>query len=144
MGGIDREVLAERAAAVDRHLRRVTQHLPEEPASLQPDTEATDVVTLHLWQAVQIVIDLAVSACVRLGLAAPDSYAEAFRTLGRHGVIDGELAERLARAAGFRNVVVRHYADLDLYRLDEAARTGPPDLRAFLASLRDHAADDEG
>lgn len=143
MGRLDHELLAEKTAAVNRHLRRVAERLPEDPADLQPDTDATDAVILHLWQAVQIVIDLAVSACVRLGLATPDSYADAFRTLGRHDVVAPDLAERLARAAGFRNVVVHHYAELDLGRLHQAARSGPADLRAFLAALRDLAEDDE-
>ena len=65
---IDRELLAERAAAVDRHLHRVAELLPAHPENLQPLSTETDAVILHLWQAVQVVIDLAVSSCVRLGL----------------------------------------------------------------------------
>jgi hypothetical protein len=60
MSPIDRELLAERAAAVLRHLDRVADHLPADPAELRPMTSATDTVVLHLWQAVQVVIDLGV------------------------------------------------------------------------------------
>lgn len=143
MGGLDRELLAEKAAAVEHHLRRVAARLPDDPAGLQPETDASDAVVLHLWRAVQTVIDLAVSACVQLGHGTPATYADALRTLGRHGVIDEELAARLARAAGLRNVVVHLYADLDPHRVHEAARSGPADLRAFLAALRD-AAEERG
>ena len=52
-------------------------------------------------------------------------------------VLAAELADRLARAAGFRNVLVHADAKLDLPRLHAIARSGPPDLRAFLAALRD-------
>lgn len=100
-------------------------------------SDATDAVVLHLWQAVQVVIDMAISACVRRGLGSPPTYGDAFRRLGEHGLIDEELAARLARAAGFRNLVVHAYADLDLERLHRMATTGPGDLRAFLAALRD-------
>lgn len=48
-------------------------------------------------------------------------------------------AARLGRAAGFRNLVVHAYADLDLARVHETARYGPDDLLAFLAALRRHA-----
>ena len=136
---IDRELLAERAAAVDRHLRRVAEYLPRQAADLQPLSAETDAVVLHLWQAVQVVIDLAVSSCVRLGLGSPPTYADAFRMLAGARVIPGELAQRLARAAGFRNLVVHAYAELDLRRVHTAATSGPADLRAFLAALRDHA-----
>lgn len=138
MGGLDAAVLAERTAAVQRHLRRVRERLPEDPAELQPMSDATDAVVLHVWQAVQIVIDVAVSACVGLGLGSPPSYGDAFRLLADHGIVDDELAARLARAAGFRNVVVHAYADLDLARLHQVGTHGPADLVAFLAALRDH------
>jgi uncharacterized protein YutE (UPF0331/DUF86 family) len=136
---IDRELLAERAAVVDRHLRRVAEYLPCHAGDLQPLSTETDAVVLHLWQAVQVVIDLAVSSCVRLGLGSPPTYADAFRMLADARVIPGELAQRLARAAGFRNLVVHAYAELDLRRVHTAATSGPADLRAFLAALRDHA-----
>lgn len=137
--GIDRELLAERTATVMRHLDRVATHLPADPAELLPMTATTDTVVLHLWQAVQVVIDLAVSACVRLGLGSPPTYADAFRQLADAKVLPDDLAERLARAAGFRNLLVHAYGRLDLRRVHAVATRGPADLRAFLAALRDHA-----
>jgi uncharacterized protein YutE (UPF0331/DUF86 family) len=135
---IDRELLAERAGTVVRHLDRVAEYLPADPAELRPMTSTTDTVVLHLWQAVQVVIDLAVSTCVRLGLGTPATYADAFRQLADAEVIPAGLAERLARAAGFRNLLVHGYGRLDLRRVHAVAVSGPPDLRAFLVALRDH------
>lgn len=43
----------------------------------------------------------------------PDSNAAAVRALGEHGVVDDELAMTLARAVGFRNVLVHQYAAVD-------------------------------
>lgn len=45
--------------------------------------------------------------------AAPESYRSGFATLGRHGVIDANLAARLQRWAGFRNVLVHAYLEID-------------------------------
>lgn len=136
MTGVDPGVLAERAAAVERHLRRVAARLPTDASAMRPSSDAADAVVLHLWQAVQIVIDLAVSACVRLGLGSPPTYADAFRLLGNAGVVQQDLAERLARAAGFRNLVVHAYGELDMTLVHEAATGGPADLRALLSALR--------
>ena len=137
MSALDRSVLAERAMAVERHLHRVRDRLPEAPADLRPTSDASDTVSLHLWQATQIVIDIAMAACLTLRLGTPASYADAFRLLQKADVIPTELADRLVRAAGFRNVVVHAYEALDMARVHEAARTGPADLRAFLARMRD-------
>ena len=137
MTAFDKAVLAERTMAIDRHLRRVADRLPSSPAELQASTDASDAVVLHLWQATQPVIDLAISACLALKLGTPASYAGAFRMLQRHGLIESPLAERLVKAAGFRNVVAHTYESLDMVRVHDAATRGPNDLRAFLAALRD-------
>lgn len=137
MTALDVHVLAERVSAVERHLARVDAKLPATAAALQPGTDTSDAVVLHLWQAVQIVIDLGVSLCVRLHLGAPSSYADAFERLARAGHLDAELAARLAKAAGFRNAVAHAYESIDLQRVYSAAREGPADLRAFLARVRD-------
>jgi uncharacterized protein YutE (UPF0331/DUF86 family) len=137
VSAFDRAVLAERTMTVERHLQRVADRLPAEAADLEPATDASDAVILHLWQATQIVIDLAMSACLSLNLGTPSSYADAFRRLERAGVLEGALAGRLVRAAGFRNIVAHAYDTLDMRRVHEAARNGPADLRAFLITLRD-------
>lgn len=137
MGAIDLVVLAERTAAVERHLARVAACLPAEAAHLQPSTDASDAVILHLWQAVQIVIDLGLSACLRFNLGTPESYGDAFRRLADADLLDRDLAQRLSQAAGFRNLVAHAYDSLDMRRVHQSASEGPKDLRAFLARLRD-------
>lgn len=137
MGALDRPVLAERAAAVERHLARVATRLPAKPADLVAASDASDAVILHLWQAVQIVIDLGLSACLQFNLGTPESYGDAFRRLADASLLDRDLAERLTRAAGFRNLVAHAYEGLDMERVHRAAAEGPADLRAFLARLRD-------
>ena len=139
----DRAVLAERTMAVERHLRRVADRLPASPANLQPVTDVSDAVILHLWQATQIAIDLAMAACLALNLGTPASYADAFRRLQKAGVVDEALADRLVRAAGFRNLVAHAYETLDMERVHAAAKHGPTDLLAFLALLRDRTRVDE-
>jgi uncharacterized protein YutE (UPF0331/DUF86 family) len=137
---VDAAILAERTAAVQRHLRRVAERLPSDAADLRPATDRSDAVVLHLWQAVQVVIDVAVSSCVTLGLGSPATYGDAFRLLAAHDVIEPAIAERLVRAAGFRNVLVHAYAELDLARVHAAAVEGPDDLLAFLGAIRDRLA----
>ena len=135
MNPMDRAVLAERTLALERHLARVAQKLPPSADGFVASSDASDAVVLHLWQATQIVIDLAVSACVALGSGTPQSYADAFRRLQAAGFIEAALADRLVRAAGFRNLVAHAYERLDMTRVHQAARTGPADLRAFVAAI---------
>ena len=40
--------------------------------------------------------------------------AETFLALSRHGLLDSQLASRLAKAVGFRNIAVHEYNTLDM------------------------------
>ncbi len=124
--------------AVERHLDRVAYRLPDSPDDFRPSADASDAVVLHLWQATQIVIDVAMGACLALRLGTPRSYGDAFRRLENDGVIETDLADRLVRAAGFRNLVAHAYESLDMVRVHEAATTGPADLLRFLACVSDY------
>lgn len=137
MTAFDRALLAEKTAAVERHLLRVAARLPPRPEELAPSTDASDAVVLHLWQATQVVIDLALSCCLRFHLGTPSGYSDAFERLAAAGILERALANRLKRAAGFRNVVAHAYESIDLRRVFDAAQKGPDDLRAFLKALRD-------
>jgi uncharacterized protein YutE (UPF0331/DUF86 family) len=65
------------------------------------------------------------------GLAPPDSAREAFAALARHGLLEPELASRLGRAAGLRNVLVHDYVRVEPGRLVHVLQVGLGDLRAF-------------
>lgn len=136
---VDSQLLAEKASALERHLGRVAQCLPAGPEGFAPMTEASDGVILHLWQAVQIAIDLAVSVCVRAKLGSPSDYGDAFRRLAGAGRLDAALADRLVEAVGFRNIVAHAYEAIDMSKVYRAAKEGSLDLRAFLAAMRDLA-----
>lgn len=136
MSPVDAQLLAEKASAIERHLSRVAEKLPQAPGDLLPMSDASDAVILHLWQATQIAIDLALAACVQLNLGSPGSYAEAFEKLQQAGHLPADLAGNLVRAAGFRNLVAHAYERIDLGRVHAAAANGPADLRRLLGHLR--------
>lgn len=128
----DLETLGAKAAARARHLDRVAERLPASAAELRPMTDASDAVILHLWQAVQLVVDVAISACAELGLGAPQSYADAFARLVAAGRLPPQLGDKLSRPADFRNVIAHAYEGLDMQRVYDAATHGPADLRRFM------------
>ena len=140
MSALDLDILAEKTQAGQRHLNRVANRLPADASALQPLSDASDSVILHLWQATQIVIDLALGACVHFSLGTPSGYGDAFRRLESAGWLDPALSANLVKAAGFRNTIAHAYETLDMRRVHAAAANGPRDLVAFLKVLRDHLA----
>jgi uncharacterized protein YutE (UPF0331/DUF86 family) len=129
------ERMASKFRAIERHLARVESMVPDDRAAFEPMTAASDAVVLHLWQAIQLAIDLALHECSRRRLETPPDDGSAFRALGGAGVLDRELAERLVRAVAFRNVIAHGYEGLDLDLVWRAGREGPADLRAFMRAV---------
>jgi uncharacterized protein YutE (UPF0331/DUF86 family) len=64
-------------------------------------------------------------------LKRPDTYREVILVLGQHDILPEEFAKKLAPAAGFRNVLVHMYADIDLEKLYSHLQNDIDDLELF-------------
>ena len=141
MKAIDPALLRERTRVLEAHLVRIRETLPKDPEAFKRGTDAADVVSLHLLFAVQVVLDLSVFACIHFGLQAPASYDDAVARLAHAGRIADSLAERLERAATFRDAFVHAFDDLDAASIYRGARVLPDDLRMFMAEIAGHLGD---
>lgn len=72
-----------------------------------------DALKYTLVTTIEGCIGVAQHLCASESWAPPTTNADAFRVLALNGVIGNDLAERLARAAGLRNVLVHQYAEVD-------------------------------
>lgn len=64
-------------------------------------------------------------------LRRPDTYREVILVLGEHDILPMEFAKKLAPAAGFRNVLVHMYTDIDLGKLYSHLQNDIDDLELF-------------
>jgi uncharacterized protein YutE (UPF0331/DUF86 family) len=135
MKAIDPDLIHERAGVLESHLVRIAEAMPAEPALFKRGSDAADVVSLHLFFGIQIVLDLSIFACIHFGLQAPASYDDAVARLAHAGRISDALADRLEQAANFRDAFVHAFDDLDPASLYRAARVLPGDLRLFMTEL---------
>ena len=65
------------------------------------------------WSPRSSCVDVAQHLASSENFGAPDSNPGALRELGSRRVIDHTLAEHLALAVGFRDVLVHQYAEVD-------------------------------
>jgi uncharacterized protein YutE (UPF0331/DUF86 family) len=80
--------------------------------------------------AIEACIDVAQHICAAEGWGPPQDNADALALLGDHKVIDRKLAVQMRRAAGFRNVLVHQYVEVD-DRIVLAMLNDPSDLDQF-------------
>ncbi|MCD6289322.1 MAG: DUF86 domain-containing protein [Anaerolineae bacterium] len=67
----------------------------------------------HLQVISQIVLDVGTHIIAEQGWEGPEIYQDVIEILSHHGVISQSLAGRLRGMAGFRNVLVHEYLEID-------------------------------
>jgi uncharacterized protein YutE (UPF0331/DUF86 family) len=72
-----------------------------------------DLAERYLHLAMECVIDLGNHYIADAGLQAPETNQDTFTRLENAGAISTDLAGRLRSWAGFRNVLVHQYVDID-------------------------------
>lgn len=106
------------------------------PELLDTDVRERRFVEHTLQIALQACQDVAshVASDERLGEARTNQ--ELFELLSRAGWIGPELATRMRRAIGFRNVLVHGYTAVDVAVVRDVLQGGLDDLLAFAEAVR--------
>lgn len=130
----DRDLVEKRLAFIERCVADLDAFA--EPDRLASDPVQERFVEHTLQVAIQAAIDVASHIISDERLPEPSTYRELFRTLGARGYLPPDLSSRLESAAGFRNVVVHLYDDVDLGILRQVLEHGVGDLLAFVATVR--------
>ena len=110
---MDRDVVIAKLESLRRCVERVRTRTPESAEVLSTSHDAQDIVCLNLERAVQACVDIAAHIVADSECVVPDTMAGTFDALERQGVLSRELAERMRRAVGFRNISVHAYQTLD-------------------------------
>ena len=111
---IDKKVIGEKLISLNRCLERIKLHTPTSVETLQNNFDAQDIISLNIQRAVQISVDIAAHILAEQLHEQTPTMAETFLALSRHGLLDSQLASRLAKAVGFRNIAVHEYNTLDM------------------------------
>ncbi len=127
---MDIPLLDAKLAELSRRLRRLEAKRPASLKALQADEDLQDILARNLEVAIQTCMDVALHICAAHGTLPPTG-AQAFAVLAGRGVIERELAQRLQRAVGFRNVLVHEYTEIDWKIVTQVLRTGTRDLADF-------------
>jgi uncharacterized protein YutE (UPF0331/DUF86 family) len=108
------DVLVNKAAAIERAVRRVREEHAGDDRNLLGNQTRQDAIILNLQRACESSIDAAMHLVRVHRLGVPQQTREAFDLLEAAQRIDASLADRLRKMVGFRNVAVHDYQKLNL------------------------------
>ncbi len=137
---MDWSVIDQKLESLRRALRRVEEKCPHDADTLANDVDAQDILSLNLTRAVQICVDIGAHLVAGTELPPPDTMGHTFDVLTEAGMISADLAARMKRAVGFRNVAVHNYEAMNWVMVYTIARVRVPDFEEFakaVVTLRD-------
>lgn len=120
-------------------LRRLLDHLdalgPVAEAELAADLGLRLQVERALSQLVEVAVHINSHLVSTRRGRPPEGYRDSFLAAAEVGVIEPELARRLAPSAGLRNVVVHDYLDTDLVLIAAAVPRAVVDYGEYATAL---------
>ena len=84
---------------------------------------------------IEAATNIATHICARLLAKAPANYAESFLLLGERGLIEQNLARRLSKMTGFRNLLVHGYGKIDNQQMLGIMRRDIKDVKLYLQAI---------
>jgi len=108
------DVLINKAATIERCVRRAREEYNADPASFATNFTRQDAAILNIQRACEAALDMGQHLIRRERLGVPQSARDVFTLLATYAWIEPSLAEQLRRMVGFRNLAVHDYASLQL------------------------------
>jgi uncharacterized protein YutE (UPF0331/DUF86 family) len=133
-GEIDVLIIRRHLAALRESLQVLAARNEVSLEELDADTELLWVVERGLQLCAQNALDIATHIAASRGRDVPD-YASAIDELGRLDVLDHDFVREFRNVAGFRNVLVHGYLDVDLDVLYTLLHDRLGDFESFAARI---------
>ena len=130
LGQADPEVVRRHLAGLREALVNLRRHAGRSAQDLRANADLRWTVERGLQLCIQNALDIATHLAAGSGLDAPD-YATAIDRLAELTVLPAEFAVRLRPIAGFRNVLVHGYLQVDLSIVEDVLKTKLDEMDEF-------------
>ncbi|MBI2320124.1 MAG: DUF86 domain-containing protein [Betaproteobacteria bacterium] len=108
------DVLLNKAAIIERCLRRIGEEYQGHEPELDANFTRQDAIILNLLRACEASIDAAMHIVRQRRLGLPQESREAFRLLEGAGLLTEELSGDMQKMVGFRNIAVHDYRKINV------------------------------
>lgn len=123
--------IASKLSELEKYARLLNGYSGCSVKELGNDLTLRGAVERYMQVAIEIVIEIGEMIIAGEGLRKPETYREVIEILGEGGVLEAGFAIKFAPAAGFRNILVHRYGDIDVGELHRHLRSDIKDFDTF-------------
>ena len=126
------DVVLNKKESIERCIRQIRNYYKLTTGQpFEEDYLRQDAIAINMQRACEQSIDLANYTIKVRKLGLPKESKDSFRLLAENKIIPRELADRLCKMIGFRNILVHEYQDLDLQLMIDVIENHLEDLLIF-------------
>lgn len=129
------DVILNKATSIERCLQRIREEYAGDDNNLFTNQTKQDAIVLNLQRACETAIDLAMYVVNQRRLGVPQESRDAFTLLQTAGILLPDLATRMQKMVGFRNVAVHEYTRLNLDVVRAIITKQLDDFRTFSSTI---------
>ena len=133
---VDRYIVQARVAKIREYvalLRRIYRQTDEQHFTKDPLVYGN--AERYLQLAIQCVLDIGNHIIADMRLNLPSDNKELFDLLASHKVVSAALAKKLNWMAGFRNILVHEYLEIDRRLVYAALKNNLGDFEKFIRAV---------
>lgn len=120
---------------LEKRVSALREHSDTGLEELEEDTMLMNAVERNFQVALEIVLDICSMLISEEGMEKPDDYRQMISALGEKGVLPEDFAERFEGAAGFRNILVHQYDEVDMEKLHNRLTEDLEDFDTFAQNI---------
>ncbi len=126
------DIVLNKKESIERCVGQIRRYynMPSE-LRFERDFLRQDAIAINMQRACEQSIDLANYLIKVQKLGLPKESRDSFRLLAAKGIIPVDLADRLCRMIGFRNILVHEYQELDVQLMIQVIENHLDDLVDF-------------
>ncbi|MBI4640822.1 MAG: DUF86 domain-containing protein [Candidatus Tectomicrobia bacterium] len=127
----ERTILVRKLEELDRYLAELERLRGHTFEDLATSLSLAWSVEHGLQLSIQIVLDIGNHILAALGEQEIENYVEVIEKLGERGIIPEDFSARIRGMAGFRNILVHEYAEVNLREVYRILQERLDDFREF-------------
>ena len=132
---MDPDIVLAKLESLRRCVGRIQEKAPAHVELLKTDYDLQDIISGNLKRAVQISVDIATHILSDTDTEPPQTMGEVFLAFSAANIISEELAERLRKAVGFRNIAVYEYESINWEIVYSTCTINIEDFRSYAANV---------
>lgn len=132
----DRLLILRKLRELERYIQELRQLRGKSLEELKASLATSWAVEHGLQLAIQVVIDVGNHILVSLNEHQIEEYKDVIDKMGTRGVLPKGFAHRILKIAGFRNLLIHEYAEVDVGKVHAFLKNRLGDFDEFARHIR--------